>query len=909
MRNQREVMNTTFTSEHIKDLVVNAKRLTSLISNLQFAILLENEKREIVLVNQRFCDLFEIPAAPEMLVGVDCTMAAEQSKHQFKDPEQFVEQINLLLKKKEKLLHERLEKKDGTILLRDFIPVWNDDQYQGHLWVYNDITEKTRSDELLKNQREFFEEILNQLPADVAVFSRNHEYLFVNPKGIKDPELRKWIIGKKDEDYCLLKNKPFSLVEGRRKLFNNVVESKEQKEWIEQLITPDGKEEYHLRKMYPVLDESNEVKILIGYGVNVTQQKDSERRIRVNEKRYRDLFNYSPALIFTHDTEGTITSVNNTVQGLLGYTLEEVNSRHISSFLEEGINIYKSYLERIGTAKNMNGVLPVISKSGTVVHLLCHAFRVEEDQQTPYIIVFAQDITVRILAEEKLLQAKKLTEEAAATKSTFMAKVSHEIRTPMNGILGIADLLSKTALTEQQLKYTNVILESSKNLLAVINNVLDIEKIVSGKMLLQQTSFNFSERLAAITEPYHIQAKEKNICFAIKNNIPEAVFFTGDPFKIAQVLNNLLSNAIKFTYEGSIVLETSATTQNGSLAGVCIKVTDTGIGIPVNKLQEIFDPFSQAHFFADSAQKGTGLGLTVCKELVELMNGKISVSSTQNKGTEFLVELPLSTAAAIPQQHIPNMHNTQLLAGKNILLAEDHSLNQFLVQEIASKWKVNLDVAENGSLAVAMAREKAYDLILMDIQMPVMNGLEACLVIRAFADPAKRNVPIVALTASSFIKDAEKYRAAGMNDLLAKPFDERILFETIQRNLNSTTADPLPEKKITIPTPSIDLSYLKRIAGPDNPSFLANIIDSFKESTAAQEAELEQCLKEKTYDQLSAIAHKFKFSVNTLGINSLKEEILWLEKTAAEKNFSPELISRFEILLVHMKNLQSITPE
>lgn len=908
-------MNTILTAEHIKDLVINANRLTSLISNLQFAILLENEKREIVLVNQRFCDLFEIPAPPEMLTGVNCTQAAAQAKHMFRDPEQFVQQIDLLLKNKEKSLQEKLEKTDGTVLLRDFIPVWNDDQYQGHLWVYNDITAKVKTDEQLKSQREFYEEILNQMPADIAVFTRNHEYLFVNPNGIKDPEVRKWIIGKRDEDYFILKNKPASLVDGRRSLFNNVVETKEQKEWVEKMTSPDGKEEYHLRKMFPVLDESNEVKIVIGYGVNVTHQKDTENRIRVNEKRYRDLFNYSPALIFTHDTEGIITSVNNTVQGLLGYSMEEINGRLISSFLEGGAasDIYTNYLLQMETVREMNGVLPVISKSGTVIHLLCHAFRVEEDQQDPYIIVFAQDITNRVLAEEKLLQAKKLTDETAAAKSTFMAKVSHEIRTPMNGILGIADLLAKTELTEQQLKYTNIILESSKNLLAVINDVLDIEKIVSGKMPLQQTSFNFSERLAAITESYYTQAREKNILFRVKNNIPASVFFTGDPFRIAQVLNNLLSNAIKFTDEGSIILETSADIQNDSIAELSIKVTDTGIGIPENKLQEIFEPFSQAHFTADSAQKGTGLGLTVCKELVELMNGKISVSSIQNNGAEFLVELKLATAKEVKQQLLSELQDTRFLTGKSILLAEDHSLNQFLVQEIADKWKMNLDVAENGSIAVAMAGKKTYDLILMDIQMPVMSGTEASLLIRSFTDPVKSKVPIIALTASSFAKDAEKYFAAGMSDHLAKPFDEKTLFDTIERNLKNTDTNQAHtkavEKEINISMPAIDLSYLKKIAGPDNPSFLNKIIDSFKESTAAQEAELRKCLEEKNYDQLSAIAHKFKFSINTLGIHSLKEEIMWLEKTAAENKFSNELIARFEILLVHMVNLQSITIE
>jgi PAS domain S-box-containing protein len=254
-------------------------RLRTLISNLSDAVLLENEQRKIEIINSRFCEIFKIPLSPELLVGTDCSQAAEQSKHLFKNEDEFVARIEEILSTRKLVVADQLELKDGRFFERDFIPIIENDIYLGHLWVYSDITERKKYDSTLRSQRQFYENILNKIPSDIAVFDTEHRYLFVNPVGIKNAEIREWIIGKTDYDYCERRKRPRSIADDRRKLFNAVLESKELKVWEEEVVRPDGKKEYYLRNMYPVLDDNNNVTMVIGYGLNITERKKAEKEI------------------------------------------------------------------------------------------------------------------------------------------------------------------------------------------------------------------------------------------------------------------------------------------------------------------------------------------------------------------------------------------------------------------------------------------------------------------------------------------------------------------------------------------------------------------------------------------------------------------------------------------------------
>ncbi len=645
----------------VHDLISNAA-FSILVENLQQAVLLETPDRRIKLVNQSFCDLFGIPVSPEQLIGADCSNAAEQAKNLFFRPEEFVSRIRVLLQHMEKSTGETLRLADGKVLLRDFIPLTNEDGFAGLLWTYTDITHHTHTEELevqqtvnyflsslynletveailwdvarncigrlgftdcviyllnqedqvleqkaawglktdddnriinpiripvgegivgavarsgkaeiivdtsldgryiqddafrfseitvpiisegkvigvidsehpekyfftdkhlsilttiaslcaikivhlestirqrqeMERQKLFYEEILNNIPADIAVFDAAHRYLFVNPTGIRDEGLRNWLIGKTDEDYCDLRNKPYSIFEERRSFFNRALQQRKQIEWEEMLSDVSGSVSYHLRKFYPVMDANGIPKLVIGYGLNITERRKIEEQIRQSEKKYRDLFNNSPALILTHDMDFRIHTVNAAVNQVLGYTEAAVTGKLLSemTFGNEAGEALQIYMEGIQREKQVNGLWPVLHADGKLVHLLCHGYKVEPEGGRAYVIVFGQDISDRIRVEEDLYRAKLQSEKNAQAKESFLAKVSHEIRTPMNGILGVADLLSKTDPDDQQQRYINVLKMSAQNLLAIVNDVLDIEKILAGKMLLENIPFDLQK--------------------------------------------------------------------------------------------------------------------------------------------------------------------------------------------------------------------------------------------------------------------------------------------------------------------------------------------------------------------------------------------------------------------------------
>ena len=288
------------------ELENTSNRLKTLIVNLQTGVLMEDENRKIVLTNSNFCNYFNIPLDPSTMVGIDCSNSAEQSKISFKDPDLFVSRIDQILFEKKLVIGEELELLNGKILERNYIPIFNDDLYMGHLWEYIDITERKREDKKLIKQKEFYESILNNIPTDIAVFDKDHKYLFLNPQAIIDPDLRKWIIGKDDYEYMEYRGKDILIAEGRRKTFNSALQSKQTVRWEEKLIDSNGNTIYRMRYMCPVIDQNDEVTNIIGYGLDITNERIIEDELRINENNLRVINQISHELIINQDFDKSI---------------------------------------------------------------------------------------------------------------------------------------------------------------------------------------------------------------------------------------------------------------------------------------------------------------------------------------------------------------------------------------------------------------------------------------------------------------------------------------------------------------------------------------------------------------------------------------------------------------------------
>ena len=374
--------------------------------------------------------------------------------------------------------------------------------------------------------------------------------------------------------------------------------------------------------------------------------------------------------------------------------------------------------------------------------------------------------------------AKEIAEKAVTARDAFLGNMSHEIRTPMNAIVGFTQLLSQTGLNEEQREYVAYVEKAGQNLLVLINDILDLSKIESGNLLIENTPFDLKDVLKHLQDLLQHKNKNSNttIKLSIGTDIPD--FVMGDKYRLNQVLMNLAGNAVKFTEQGEVVISVEKLGEKNGYHQLKFSVKDTGIGMTPEQLTIIFDRFTQAEESTTRRFGGTGLGLSIVKQLLELMNSEIKVESAEGKGSEFYFIMDFTEAAAVEQMDTAVAVNLKNNENKiSVLLCEDNELNQNLAGRIIHNFGFDLDIANNGLEGIEMLYKKKYDVVLMDIQMPVMDGYQATRMIR---ETMKSDIPIIALTAHSLIGEQNKCREYGMDDYISKPFKPAALLEKIQ---------------------------------------------------------------------------------------------------------------------------------
>ncbi len=486
-----------------------------------------------------------------------------------------------------------------------------------------------------------------------------------------------------------------------------------------------------------------------------------------------------------------IQEVNTTFLSLLGYTSEEILQHSLLQFLvfenkEHGARLFQ---EEISLKKDVVEFENQIKCSDGSIKWLTWRIATKGD----FCFANASDVTLRKFAEKKLeenftnlikvnnelAEAKKIAEDSVKIKQDFMANMSHEIRTPMNAIIGFTQLLLKTNLNEEQQKYLRSIKISGENLIVIINDILDFSKIEAGKLNIESVDFNLNQLFTDIKviEENAVLAKGLSLTFETDQSVPN--WINADPVRINQILLNLLTNAVKFTHQGGIIVKVWSE-QNNAKPYLKILCKDTGIGISKEKQQYIFESFTQENGDTTRKYGGTGLGLTIVKKLLELMGGDITLKSEVGKGSEFLVSIPFGSV----EDKTTDEENTDLafvveeLKGKRILLAEDNMMNQILAKKVLTDVGIITDIAENGLEVLDLVQKNFYDLILMDIMMPEMDGLEATKEIRKQFPSVQ--LPILAMTAFVFTGgDDKKIYEAGMDDFILKPFNPDSLYSKI----------------------------------------------------------------------------------------------------------------------------------
>lgn len=472
-------------------------------------------------------------------------------------------------------------------------------------------------------------------------------------------------------------------------------------------------------------------------------------------------------------------------------------------------------------------------------------------------------------------------------KEIFLANTSHEIRTPLNAIIGFTNLLLKMNPDEYQLNYLNNIKNSGNNLLFIINDILDLSKIEAGKMDLESTGFDVRDMVSKIVSTLSVKRDDKdiNINVDIDARVPEVV--VGDPYRITQVLTNLVNNSIKFTgayCQIDIVVRLERIVNDD--VELVFKVSDNGIGIPKDKCEEIFQSFTQANKDTTRKYGGTGLGLSITKQLVEMYHGHISVESEEGKGSTFTFNLILKMADSIESANVTPSAAEPVATDRriSILLVEDNEINQQLATDTIKAWNSNtqIDIAGNGQIAVEKVKNNDYDLILMDIQMPVMDGNAAAKIIRQL-DPPKNQIPIIAMTAHAFKEERERCFSNGMNDYVMKPFDSDDLCSKIYKYAVDIRHEvkPVADEADAVSDEPFNLDALMKICGGKTEE-LSRIVGVYAISIPADLSDLATACRNKDVDTINMKTHSLKTSFGYLGMTTAVQMVLNLSKLLAE---------------------------
>ena len=626
----------------------------------------------------------------------------------------------------------------------------------------------------------------------------------------------------------------------------------------------------------------------MAYNVENEKNKDILETTQEESQYARSLIEASLDPLVTISVKGKIMDMNEALANITGMTRSELTGTDFLNYFTEAEKAREVYQQVFAKGSVADSPLTLRHKNGKLTDVLFNGSVYKSDiGEVLGVVVVARDVTeqkriatelmeskvyaelISSIAEEaksKADDARKIAEDAVKAKQQFLSNMSHEIRTPMNAIIGFTKVVLKTQLTEKQTEYLTAIKVSGDALIVLINDILDLAKVDAGKMTFEATPFKMALSISAMLHLFETKIREKNLTLVKEYDprIPEVL--VGDPVRLHQIILNLVSNAVKFTSSGQITVAVLLEEEIEDTVMIKFSVADTGIGIAEDKMANIFENFQQATSGTSRLYGGTGLGLAIVKQLVEAQGGNIEVKSKPAEGSVFSFRLEfkkttseaeLTTGPAEPDMSIKDI---------KILVVEDIALNQLLMRTVLNDFGFECEIAANGKLAVELLKVKTFDIILMDLQMPEMNGFEATEFIR---NKMGLTLPIIALTADVTTVDLQKCKSVGMNDYIAKPIDERLLYSKIVGFLKKPglSREKLQEdERRSGKEKCINLEYLHRRTKSDR-RLMIEMISLYLAQTSPMIISMKESVETKNWRTLHSTVHKLIPSFSIMGIS------------------------------------------
>lgn len=638
----------------------------------------------------------------------------------------------------------------------------------------------------------------------------------------------------------------------------------------------------------PLLNHEGKVEKYFAIEEDITEQKDAVLRLSWSEEKYRGIIDNMNLGLVEFDRDDHVVFCNHSYSRMTGYSLEELQGKPVTDLLKKRNFNFEPAFAHQRRHKGITDVyeVEITTKGGEAKWILVSkALMYDSQRRITGSIGILLDITGRKNLELELTRSQEIAQQSSKAKESFLVNMSHEIRTPMNVIMGMSRQLGQSLTDPRQQRIIQSIVTASDNMLVIINDVLDISKIEAGKLEIEKTGFRIRKSVEEIRQFLAFKAEEKGLRLScdIDEDVPQILL--GDPFRLNQILMNIGGNAIKFTEEGTVDINVYVERTLKHQVILRIVVEDTGIGIDSDKLEEVFESFRQESPSISRQYGGSGLGLTISRELARLMGGELRLDSLRGVGTRVVLELPFESGTESDIESPENIaSDSTLLHDRKVLVVEDNIMNQVLAQSVLENYGATVSVAGSGREALDQLALSRFDIILMDIRLPGMDGLE---VTRRIRRDIRLDTPVIALTANTSSQVKEAIKEAGMNDYLLKPYPEGLLIRKIKGVLK-LSSPALTSTLISAPAVASKLYDTVKLEAftVRNPDFLKRMLQLFIEETSAGFRDLKAAATRGDFTTVGDLAHRMKPSIDQLMISDLYEGVKKIEMMA--KNGDPE---------------------